>query len=143
MSWAAGEPQPHRAAGEPGPEGRDRGEPVRLHLLAAEAAAHPQALHRHRVAGHAEDVGDDVLGLGGVLGAALDEHLAGLVDLRQRRVRLEVEVLLSGEVELAAEHVGRPTNAASTSPRSIVGRPPWKLSAAMASRTVTIAGSGS
>ena len=79
--------------------------PVRLHLLAPEAAAHPQALDGHRVARPAEDVGDDLLGLGRVLGAALDEDLAVLVDVRERAVRLEVEVLLPGELELAAEDV--------------------------------------
>ena len=86
----------------------DRGEPVGLHLLAAEPAAHPQALHRHPVARHAEHVGGDLLGLGRVLGAGLHEHLAVLVDHRQRAVGLEVEVLLAGEVDLALEHVARP-----------------------------------
>ena len=49
----------------------------------------PPPMRRHCTVtawlGHAEDVGDDVLGLGGVLGAALDEDLPGLVDLRERR----------------------------------------------------------
>ena len=44
------EPQPHRAAGQRGAERGDRGEAVRLHLLAAEPAAHPQALHGDLVA---------------------------------------------------------------------------------------------
>ena len=100
------EPQPHRPPGQRGAERGDRGEPVRLHLLAAEAAAHPQALHGHLVAVQPQDVGDDLLGLRRVLGAALHEHLAVLVDVRQRAVGLEVEVLLPGELELAAEHVG-------------------------------------
>ncbi len=43
----AGQPQAHRATRERGTEGGHCGESVRLHLLAAEAAAHPQALHRH------------------------------------------------------------------------------------------------
>ena len=50
-SWRAVEPQPDRAAGQGRAERRDRGEAVRLHLLAAEAAAHPQALHGDLVAG--------------------------------------------------------------------------------------------
>ncbi len=104
----AGQPQPHRAAGEGRPQRRDRGEAVRLHLLAAEAAAHPQALHGHVVVVQAEDVGHDLLRLGRVLGAALHEDLAGLVDQRQRAVGLEVEVLLAGHLGLAAEHVRRP-----------------------------------
>ena len=103
----AGQPQPDRSAGQRGAQGGDRGEPVRLHLLAAEAAAHAQALHGDPVAGQAEHVRGDLLGLGRVLGAGLHEHLAVLVDHRQRAVRLEVEVLLSGEVDLALEDVGR------------------------------------
>ena len=138
------EPQPHRAAGQRGAERGDRGVAVRLHLLAAEAAAHPQALHGDLVAAAAQHVRDDLLGLARVLGAGLDEDLPVLVDVRERRVRLQVEVLLAGELELALEHVGAacPT-AASGSPRRTVGRAPWKLSAAMASVTVTSDGSGS
>ena len=78
-----------------------------LHLLATEAPAHPQALHGHLVAAQPQDVGHDLLGLRRVLGAALHEHLAALVDVRQGAEGLEVEVLLAGELELAAEHVGR------------------------------------
>ncbi len=100
------EPDPDRSAGQPGAERGDGREAVRLHLLAAEAAAHAEALHGHLVAGQAEHVSDDLLRLRGVLGAALDEHLPVLVDQGQRRVRLQVEVLLVGELELAREHVG-------------------------------------
>ncbi len=99
------EPQPDRPAGERRPQRRDRRIPVRLHLLAAEPAAHAQALDGDLVAVEAEDVGDDLLRLGGVLGAALDEHLAVLVDEREGGVGLEVEVLLPGELELAGEDV--------------------------------------
>ena len=101
----AAEPQPHRAAGEHRAQGGDRREPVRLHLLAAESATHPQALHGDLVTGEAEHVRDDLLRLARVLGRGLHEHLIGLVDVRQRRVRLEVEVLLTRERELAAEDV--------------------------------------
>ncbi|MDH6574184.1 hypothetical protein M2160_009291 [Streptomyces sp. SAI-117] len=97
------EPEPDRAAGQLGAERGDGSEAVRLHLLAAEATTHPQALHGHLVAGHAEHVRDDLLGLRRVLGAALNEHLAALIDLSQRRVRLKVEVLLPGKLELAGE----------------------------------------
>ena len=55
----------------------------------------------------AEHVGDDLLGLRRVLGAALDEDLAVLVDQGQRGVGLQVEVLLAAELELAGEPVGR------------------------------------
>ena len=103
----AGQPQPDRTAGERRAERRDRGEAVGLHLLAAEPAAHPQALHGDVVAVPTEHVGHDLLRLGGVLGAALHEHLAGLVDERQGAVGLEVEVLLPGHLGDAAEHMGR------------------------------------
>ena len=99
------EPQPHRPTGEPGAESRHGGEPVRLHLLAAEAAAHPQALHGDLVVVQPEHVGDDLLRLAGVLGAALHEHLPRLVEVGQRAVGLEVEVLLPGHLGLAAEDV--------------------------------------
>ena len=101
----AGQPEPDRATGQGRAERGDRGEAVRLHLLAAEAAAHPQALHGDVVAAPAEDVRHDLLGLGRVLGAALHEHLAGLVDVRQRGMRLQVEVLLAGHLDLALEDV--------------------------------------
>ena len=115
------EPQPDRTTGERRAEGGDRGIPVRLHLLAAEAAAHPQALDRDSWLGAAEDVGDDLLGLRGVLRAALDEDLAVLVDQRQGAVGLEVEVLLARELELTAEDVRAPSPARSPlSPRSTV-----------------------
>ena len=101
------EPQPHRAAREHGAERGDRREPVRLHLLAAEAAAHAQRLHGDPVARQAEHVRDDLLRLGRVLRAAVDEHLPLGVDVRERRVRLEVEVLLSADLDDALEDVRR------------------------------------
>lgn len=101
----AGETQPDRAAGEDRTEGGDRREPVRLHLLAAEAATHPQTLDGDVVAVEPEDVRHDLLGLARVLGAALDEDLPRLVDEGEGGMGLEVEVLLPGEVQLAAEDV--------------------------------------
>ena len=101
------EPDPDRPSGERCPECGNRCEAVRLHLLAAEAAAHAQALRGDVVALHAEHVRHDLLGLGGVLGAALHEHLPALVDQGQRGVGLEVEVLLPGHLGDALEDVGR------------------------------------
>ena len=101
------QPQAHRAVGQHRAQRGDRGQAVRLELLAAEAAAHPQALHGDVVGMDAQHVRDDVLGLGRVLGAGLDEHLAVLVDQGQRGVGLQVEVLLPAEFELTAEPVGR------------------------------------
>ena len=99
------QPQAHRASGEGGAERGHRGQPVRLELLAAEAAAHPQALHGDLVRGQAEHVRHDVLGLGRVLRAGLHEDLAVLVDQGQRGVGLQVEVLLAADFEVAAEPV--------------------------------------
>ena len=55
--------------------------------------------------GDAEDVGDDVLRLGRVLGRGLDEDLSVLVDVGQAGLRFEVEVLLPGDFEFAVEDV--------------------------------------
>ena len=106
MSWVRLSRSRTGTAGERRAERGDRREAVRLHLLAAEAAAHPQALHGDLVARHAQHVGDDLLRLARVLRAGLDEDLPVLVDEGERRVRLQVEVLLPGELELALEDVG-------------------------------------
>ena len=98
---------PHRAPGELGAERGDGREAVRLHLLAAEAAAHAQALHGDLVGVDAEHVRDEVLRLGGVLRRALDEVLPLRVAHGERRVRLEVEVLLTGELGDTLEDVRR------------------------------------
>ena len=102
-----GEPHANRTTREGCAQRRNGGEAVRLHLLAPEPAAHAQRLDGHRVVGHAEDMRDDALRLARVLGAAVDEHLAGLVDERDGGLGLEVEVLLPGELDLAGEDVGR------------------------------------
>ena len=57
------QPQAHRAASELRAESGDRGQPVRLHLLAAECAAHPQRLHGDPVGRDAQHVRDDLLRL--------------------------------------------------------------------------------
>ena len=103
----AAQAQAHGPAGEDGTQRGDGREAVGLHLLATEAATHPQALHGHVVAVEAEHVGHDLLRLARVLRAALHEHLAALVDEGERGVRLEVEVLLAGHLRDAAVDVGR------------------------------------
>ncbi len=97
--------QAHRPAGQGRPQSRDRGQPVRLELLAAEAAPHAQALHGDVVRGQAEHVGHDVLGLGRVLGAGLDEDLPVLVDQGQGGLGLQVEVFLATDLQLTGEPV--------------------------------------
>ena len=136
----AAEPQPHGSARERGAQGGHRGEAVRLHLLAAEPAAHPQALHGDPVARYAEHVGGDLLGLGGVLGAGLHEHLAVLVDARQAALGLQVEVLLARRARArprrragprrsrcprrrAPAPAGRPGSSAARSPRAASALP--------------------
>ena len=102
MSWArlsrtrTGRPVSTRQRGD----GR---EPVRLRLLAAEAAAHAQALHDHLRVAERRARARRSPGSRSGAGWGLHEHLAGLVDERQRAVGLEVEVLLTGELELAAK----------------------------------------
>lgn len=102
----AGQPQPNGPSGQRRPQRGNRGETVRLHFLTAEAPAHAQALHRNVMVVQSQHVGDDFLGLGGVLRAALNEHLPTLVHVRQRRVGLQVEVFLPAELELPTETVG-------------------------------------
>src|SRR6185436_10388561 len=53
----------------------------------------------------AQHVRDDVLRLGRVLRRGLDENLPVLVDAGQRRVGLQIEMFLPGELELAFEDV--------------------------------------
>ena len=122
------QPQPDRAAGEGRAERGDRGEAVRLHLLAAEPAAHPQALHGDVVAGEPEHVGDDLLRLGRVLGAALHEDLAALVDQGQRRSASRGRSAPGRRTRCSPLKTwAAPASPASTSPRSTAGWAPWKL----------------
>jgi hypothetical protein len=111
---------------------RDRRPPVGLHFLAAERPAHPQALHHHRVLGHGEDAGHDLLCLGRVLRRRVDQHAAVLVAIRQRGVGLEVEVLLPADGELARDPVRR---AAQRGRRVSLGQP-------IASREEAVGGDG-
>ena len=67
------EPEAHWAVGEGRAEGSDGGEPVGLHLLTAESAAHAQALHRDLRGAQAQDLSDDILRLRRVLSGGLDE----------------------------------------------------------------------
>src|SRR4029450_10634879 len=78
---------------------------MRLHLLTAESASHPQALHRDLGVVLAQDMGADPPRPGRVLGAGLTKALTRLVDVGQGAMGLQVEVLLSGELERAGEHV--------------------------------------
>ncbi len=91
-----------------------------------------------------EHVRHDLLRLGRVLGAALDEDLLALVDMGQGAVRLEVEVLLAGELELAAEDVGGGGEAGlDVAPLAPAAARPGTRSAAIASVHLDEDGSGS
>ena len=101
------EAKPHRAVRLPCAEGCDGREGVGVGLLAAEAAAHAQGLAGDLVLGHAEHARDDRLRLGGVLGRRVDHHLAGLVEVDEGALALEVELLLAADVELALQTTRR------------------------------------
>ena len=95
----------NRPAGDGRAERRDRREPVRLRLFAAEATPHAQRLHGDRVVAQAENVGDDLLGFTRMLGAALDVELPAFVEVRQRCVGLEIEMLLAEVLVVTFEDV--------------------------------------
>ena len=97
----------HRTPGEHRAQGRQRGVAMGLHFLSAESPAHAQNLHGHLVGADAEHMRDDVLGLGGMLGGAVDHDLPALIDQGQRVLGFQVEVLLPGELEVALENMGR------------------------------------
>ncbi len=97
----------HGAPGLLGADRRDGGPGVRLDLLAPERAAHPQRLAGDRVAGDAEHARDDDLRLGGMLRRGVDQHLAALVDVGQRRLSFEIEVLLPADLHFPREATGR------------------------------------
>ena len=100
-------------------------------------------MHGYGVLAQPEDVGDDVLGLAGMLRAALDVELAALVEVGQRRVSLEVEVLLAEVLVVTFEDVRRPGQRRLDVPAT---RDPGRAledPASIASATVISDGSGS
>ena len=97
----------HRPVPLLGGDRGDRGEEVRLGLLAAEAAAHAPDDDRHRVRRHAEDVGDHVLHLGRVLGRGIDRDVVVLAGDREGDHALEVEVVLAADALHALQPVRR------------------------------------
>ena len=102
--------------------------------LPAETAPHPRRLDDDLVAGLAQHLGDDRLDLRRVLGRRADEDRAHLARLGPGRLRLQVEVLLAAEGELALEAQGRlGQRAPRRRPRASVCGGVWKLPSAMAS----------
>ena len=87
--------------GQAGPDRHVSG----LRFLAPETAAHAAALHRHAVAVDAQGMGDPVLHLARVLGARMHQILALLLRQGVGDLTLEVKVLLSTDLQAAAEPV--------------------------------------
>ena len=72
-------------------------------FLAAEGAAHAPHLDRHRVRGLSENASNEVLDRRRILGCTVDVHIARLLRYCQRRLRFEVEVLLSAAPHAASQ----------------------------------------
>ena len=119
--------------GQGGAEGRDGGQAVRLHLLAAEAPTHPQALHGHLGAASAGTWATISWVSDGCWVLLCTKTWPPSVDVRQRAVGLEVEVLLARELGSPLKTWAESPEGGSTSPRSTVGCAPWNSSAATAS----------
>ena len=87
-------------AGSPGQargERRDRRPGAGLAFLAAEPAAHPARFHGDKGVRHAEDAGDDVLGLRRILRRRVHGHLVAFARKGERRLALEIEMLLPAD----------------------------------------------
>ena len=98
---AARKADPHRTAGLASPQRGYRGEAIGLRFLAAERAAHAQALHRHHMARHAQHPRDNLLRLAGMLRGRVQRDAARFVQPRHGRLRLQVKMLLAADVNLA------------------------------------------
>ena len=85
---------------------RDRRQTA-LTFLAAKAATHTAGFDGHGMIAHAENVGDLVLDLAWMLGRGMDQHIAILTRKRQRCLALEIEMLLSANIDTAAEGARR------------------------------------
>ena len=94
---------PHRPAGLARAQRGHRGEAIGLRFLAAERAAHAQALHRHHVARHAQHTRDNLLRLAGMLRGGVQRDAARFVQPRQRRLRLQIKMLLAADVNFALD----------------------------------------
>src|ERR1051325_1421104 len=91
----------HRTTGLPRAECGDSGPGIGLDFLAAKGAAHPDALDGHVLPGQAEHARDDLLRLRRMLRRRLGNDAARLVDPCDGGLRLQVEVLLPADRQLA------------------------------------------
>ena len=97
------QPHAHWTARLHRPERGDGGPRVRLHLLAAERAAHAHAFHGHVFSRQPEHARDDFLRLRRMLRGRLRDDAARLVDPGDRRLRFQIEVLLAADRQLAVD----------------------------------------
>ena len=86
----------------------DRRPGAGLAFLAAEAAAHAPRLHGDEGVRDSEDAGDDVLRLGRVLRRGVHRHLVPFAGKGERRLALEIEMLLPADRELAIQPMRAP-----------------------------------
>src|SRR5699024_12506014 len=75
------QPQSDRASGECGSECGNGGITVGLHLFTTKSTAHPQALDGDVVGGYTKNLGNNILGLSGVLSRRVDHNLAVFIHL--------------------------------------------------------------
>ena len=80
---------------------------ARLRFLAAKAAAQAPAFHPHRVVGNAQRVGDPVLRLARMLGAAVNEPLVLLLGQHVGNLPFQVKVFLAADRQRAMQRVRR------------------------------------
>src|SRR5205085_3297049 len=95
------------AAGLGRGQGGERGEHRSLGFFSAETAAHARAFDYHAVHRQVEQVRDDVLDLGWMLGRRTDEDRAVFPSLGPGCVGLEIEMVLAAERELAFQRSRR------------------------------------
>ena len=96
-----------RTAGHARGERGDRRPGAGLALLAAEAAAHAPRLDGDERVRYSEDAGDDVLRLGRILRRSVHRHLVAFAGKGERRLALEIEMLLPADRELALKPMRR------------------------------------
>ena len=96
-----------RTAGHAGGERGDRRPGAGLALLAAEAAAHAPRLDGDERIRHSEDARDNVLNLGRILRRRVHSHLVALAGKGERRLALEIKMLLPADRELALKTMRR------------------------------------
>jgi hypothetical protein len=99
----ARQPNAHGPPRLPCTERRDRGPRVGLHFLAAERTAHPETFDGDLVPRQSQHARHDFLRFGWMLGGRVHRDAAGFVQPGDRRLRLEIEMLLATDDEFAFE----------------------------------------